>query len=573
MDYPEPIPNPALITSLDAELPLAENWWTISSGLGAIEHTLPGPQIEWLRVAFEHAITTEIIRGPNGVEGLLANREAFTKIDDSVLIFWAAVATSTTFAPLRARLHHLLFLAKHGDVGAQARNAIEAYLEIARGSWSRLKRVRALEWALYLSKLIHQTSKTNEAVRALLALSDESLIQIQPEPGVALTALKILALHDPSISELPTLLERARNTYTDPFLTLDTVKIQQSLFKSDPERIKTLDREVVESYRAKASTSEGILKLTFLTDAAKYAQAHGLSDLYDKTVLEMQGLGFESLGLTKIQSEITIEGAELAALRMEMDKFVATIVEQPTLLQALSTLVQLSPPTGEVTRNMKTVEEIAQATPISALIPKTHIRPDGLASFTASTEDEKLDEALSEVEAMSMYGPFQVHTRALFEILGRFEPTIEELADLLIKEPHVSAATARTLAKALLHFQDGDYESAATNVAPKIETMGRALLAALGVPTYRVQQGQRRAGIQQLSPLLSDLKPWLDPSWHRFLQTFLVGKFAGNYRNDLLHGYLDEVHAVPSSFVLIAALHLALNEVVTKSETVAVSNE
>lgn len=46
-----------------------------------------------------------------------------------------------------------------------------------------------------------------------------------------------------------------------------------------------------------------------------------------------------------------------------------------------------------------------------------------------------------------------------------------------------------------------------------------------------------------------------------------MGKFGGNYRDDLLHGYVDEVLPIQSAVVLIATLHLILLEVVQDSET------
>ena len=44
---------------------------------------------------------------------------------------WEAVAYGATEAIVKARLHDLCFVVRHGDVGAHARIAIEAYLELA----------------------------------------------------------------------------------------------------------------------------------------------------------------------------------------------------------------------------------------------------------------------------------------------------------------------------------------------------------------------------------------------------------------------------------------------------------
>lgn len=50
----------------------------------------------------------------------------------------------------------------------------------------------------------------------------------------------------------------------------------------------------------------------------------------------------------------------------------------------------------------------------------------------------------------------------------------------------------------------------------------------------------------------------MDRSWDRFLWTFLVSPFGPNYRNELLHGYVDDATRVPAALTILAALRLAL---------------
>jgi len=50
----------------------------------------------------------------------------------------------------------------------------------------------------------------------------------------------------------------------------------------------------------------------------------------------------------------------------------------------------------------------------------------------------------------------------------------------------------------------------------------------------------------------------MDRSWDRFLSTFLVSPFGPNYRNELLHGYVDDATRIPAALTILIALRLAL---------------
>ena len=44
--------------------------------------------------------------------------------------------------------------------------------------------------------------------------------------------------------------------------------------------------------------------------------------------------------------------------------------------------------------------------------------------------------------------------------------------------------------------------------------------------------------------------------WIRFLQTVFAATAGMNFRNDLLHGFVDELHAGHAALVLLAVLYL-----------------
>lgn len=50
----------------------------------------------------------------------------------------------------------------------------------------------------------------------------------------------------------------------------------------------------------------------------------------------------------------------------------------------------------------------------------------------------------------------------------------------------------------------------------------------------------------------------LDDSWHQYLRTALAGLAGWNLRNELDHGFLDNVGAIPAAVMLQCAAHLTV---------------
>ena len=50
----------------------------------------------------------------------------------------------------------------------------------------------------------------------------------------------------------------------------------------------------------------------------------------------------------------------------------------------------------------------------------------------------------------------------------------------------------------------------------------------------------------------------LDESWYRFLRTFLSAPNGWNFRNEALHGFVDDIGWPGAGLVLIAVLYLTL---------------
>jgi hypothetical protein len=191
------------------------------------------------------------------------------------------------------------------------------------------------------------------------------------------------------------------------------------------------------------------------------------------------------------------------------------------------------------------------------IFPDVHLGADGMPRYRATSDEEREDERLARIELLqlSLRGPLVAE--ALSRVLDRFAPSEEQIRTMLIRSPYVSAPVAGAIARAIAHFQGGDFEASASVALPKIEALLRAFALGDQEPVFRVQQGRTRGQYEQLGSLLGRLKGRLDPSWHRFLYSFLVSPFGLNYRNEALHGFVDDFSQVAAALVILCALHLA----------------
>lgn len=246
-----------------------------------------------------------------------------------------------------------------------------------------------------------------------------------------------------------------------------------------------------------------------------------------------------------------------------IDAHVAALVERDTLAHALDALVSAEPPTGNVKTNLTSSNEIAELSPLTALFSTKIIGSDALARYTPTTDQDRLDQQLAQTEVIGLGLGGHVTARVLDGILERFSPSEGELIEVIEGLDHVSPQVARSLARAILAFQAERYEEATAVAMPRIESLVRALCEEKGILRFRIQRDQRqgpsaRGQFPQLGALLVKIKPWLDRSWYRFLWTFLVSPFGPNYRNELLHGYVENVTKTPAALTILGGLRLAL---------------
>jgi hypothetical protein len=227
---------------------------------------------------------------------------------------------------------------------------------------------------------------------------------------------------------------------------------------------------------------------------------------------------------------------------------------------SLETLIAGDPPAGDASVNRELAAKAAADAPFYALIPKTRLGGDHLPRFTASTVEQRSEWLVAEFEVFRLDIQSGLIAEALRRVWSKWGPISEkELAAYLGQRTHVPGPLAAVLARGFIRHFTGDFEGAAYTVTPKIEALARSIALACGLPLYRTQREKSPGQYPGLEALLPELrKAGLNESWYRFLHTYLASVAGANTRNELLHGFMDEITESASALILTAALYLAV---------------
>jgi hypothetical protein len=461
---------------------------------------------------------------------------------------WAGVVYHATHPRARARLHDLLFERRWGDVGAHAAGAINAYIEeVAPIDPPSQRTVDGLARALELATLTKRSDMADRVIAELLRTSEASLDDPDPKPGVALRLLRVLVdarLSDPAVDQL---LVRARETYHDAWNVENTIKLQLRR-APDAEARSALQRARVERWLEEAENVDPLVAVMHREKAARLARAAGLTDLADRAVHAMQSADPPELARITVPSTITDQ---------QIEDFIESLIAD-TWWDSVIRVLSSGPPTGDVDRNRETAVELAREHPLQSLLPTVRLGGDGLPRYTPTSKEEEADDQLTQVETMALQVHGALAAEALWRAGERHAPGSDEVAASLTRagcEPANAAAISRVLRR----FSERDFEAATYTGLPLVERLCRELLLQVDAPIYRIQRERKPGtypGLGALLPLLLDRG--LDESWYRFLRTFLAAPNGWNFRNEALHGFINDVDALGAGLVLIALLYLAL---------------
>ncbi len=476
-------------------------------------------------------------------------------VDEATLAVWEDASQRSIAPTVRARLHDLLFLRRHGDVHRHIQDAVAAYVEAAPACTYDVSSARLLARALEIATSTRQGALI-DLVSGVLVSSVETALRDDDtgdKPGVVLGFVGPLVRERVALDRVGPLLEEARRVYADnPWITESLIELQRAL--ADEEGRATLDRELIQSWLDFAGqVPRGLAQMMWLQEAAQLATDRGLPDLRDEATRQLQVITPEDLDLSVIETSVPVP-------REEIEHVIGQALNEPTFIDAIRRFIDGPPPSGRLEHNLEQARQHREEFVFTAVMTPVRVANDGMPQFEPLTDEQREQFALAELEALALQytGPFYAH--AIARIGGHFAPDLDDLAGQLVALPAVTEGTARSVARSLLHFWQEDYEAALMIALPRIETLARQLLKMAGEPLYRVQAGERPGQYPTLGNLLGRLdEPLLDRDWRRYLETLLVLPGIGlNLRNERLHGLDDsDVASATAALVLVGCVYLA----------------
>ncbi len=498
---------------------------------------------------------------------------AYEDLPEGAFDLWNGCAVRSTAPLVRARLHDLLFEAKQGNGRDHAGAAAEAYLERSETapaspveestgeSGPTMGSLHALERALDLATRVGLSELAQRIIDTLLENARSALDNPSSRFGNIYRSLDPLAHHREEVPDVAELLERARDRFqNDVYSSGAFIELQMANARGNNERKNQLLRESIEALLEAASKSPPLNAMQHLEDAAVRAEQLGLSDLKDEAVRRLQDFANVDIGLTHHVTKVT-------HAREDVDNFVNHILSLDSWQAAITLLVSIAPPTGSTSQNKIQVTMMATNTPLLARIPTRSLGPDNLTRKTVSA-DEMEAYNLVRIERMRLQADGPLRSIILKKIGEKWgNPSEEELVEFFSASHIASAELAAALGRSLVRFYESDFEGAAFTVVPRIERLVRELLLKARIPVYQTELGQRPGGYPGLGSMLAKLTDTeLDESWLRFIGTLLSRQEGLNYRNELLHGSVDNVDYRYSGYVLMIAIWLAITITVPDAE-------
>lgn len=529
----------------------------------------PPEKAKWLRAAFDYMLRFRDEEGSSAFVPMLGFKDGSSyppvpgEVSKEMSAFWEEVAASVTHPLPKARLTHLLVETAPKRAHIHARSAAVAYIQAFPLHESELDKLQALHAAQVLSIRFNIKDVASELSVPLRELVASVLAGEKQMPGVSIPALEIL--DEMGDEQVDALLAIAHEKYGGDAYNLEGVlAIQRKRASTDKER-KALDAERVRAWLREAEKADSLARLMHLETAARLAEELGLKDLKEEAVALLQAISPDDIPLQHIRSEVEIPAE---AVEQYLQQFVEGYA---TWWESFQALVFYEPPTGTLEQNEASIKESAREAPLHDLLPKVKLGGDKLPRFKALNDEDRKDEKLAEQEGFRLQVMTPLRAGALERICSHHgKPSREELEGYFAELPGIrDDRDARVAADCFMRYWDGDGAGAYVCVA-LVERLIRNLALKTGRSLYRVQREKRPGQYPGLGFLLRELRKSLDPSWYRFLWTFLASPAGVNFRNELFHGFVREPSGGHLLLLLSAMTYVASLD--TSAEVEADSN-
>ena len=474
-------------------------------------------------------------------------------IPDEQIEVWSRIAGEVDDIPLLAsRLHDLLWVRRwNARPDLDARAAFDQYLASVDRLDERLERAFVLARAVELAGLIGDADRQRRASPIIQQEAWRSLTVGESEPGVALRLIETLLTLPPDMQpgEIGALLESARTTYAnDPFITQTVIDLIAR--RADPVEHDALHNEQVNAWRAKAGQATGLTRLTFLRRAQELATTYDLRTSAAEIGREIQSLGEDELDLKRVAHSVSIS-------ENEADAYVEAYIGADWQ-ETLTRVGGIGPPSGDHQKNVESVIESMQRTPLQFLISRTVLGPYNMPIREIASDEEHREHALVNQEAMSIGISGIFIADAIDRLRHRFGAVSKDDLATFFESPLIGGEVAERFAHGLELFWEGKFDDAAHVLLPRIEAVVRNLALALNIVVVRPPRGPAVGGVRLLGDLIGALSGRIDESWRRYLRNALTEPTGLNLRNSLLHALVPSASRTDAAVLIQIACYLRL---------------
>lgn len=530
----------------------------------------PQPEIDLIAAGLRYEITPPQRRDePFGVFGPARQFDgsAYPKpvsvMDADELAIWADALDASGLPAVRSRLADLLWAAKYGDSPYLfAQEAIDSYVTAAHSTFGEPIMVAdGLERAHELAREIRDAERTalildtaEEQVRVSLRASDD-------QPGVTLHLIKMLASVSreevrPVVFEL---LAAAEERYgSDPWHSSSIQEIRSRLV--EPAERPALWKRTVQAFAEEARRSTGLRRFALLQNAIEVAVAQNLRNEADALRAELQAIPVDDFDLHKISVTQTVAGEEL-------DGYIQDVIGSDSLENALVRLGS-NVPSGDAAANVEFARQLIQDHPLGYLATVMRMGPENTLVRKLSTPEQHEAQAVIDNERL-MIGFFGLLAIEMLDGIAAAYGPVSHRAEWFNSDL-IDEQVVLRIRTGLRHYEEGDYDSAVSVLAPRLERVLRRMAAAIGLVVTRTPTANGRpGGVKGLGEILDSLKDQLPADSHRYLLTLLCEPTAQNLRNRVGHGLADEFTQAEAALLVQAFCHVRRFALTTNSESAA----
>jgi hypothetical protein len=463
-----------------------------------------------------------------------------------VLELWDHVADLQVDATVTARMTDLLWEARFGDKPhLYAQRAIESYFTAAvDGLGHHLDRGDGLARAVELATLTKDSTRRDTALSAIVKFLLVCFEDDEPMPGVILPLLELLVNEPPAKHPTATgdLVDRAVDRYRgDPFSTEAALDVKVRLL--GPEAAAELHTSQVQAFVDLARKAAGMTKFAQYQHAIELAEQHCLKELADVVRVELAQVDPSEFELAKISAKVDIPAEAV-------DKFVGWFVDEDdaeSFLQSFGHHV----PIDDVERTREHVRQMMQEFPLQHLFTRIVLGPENSVLKTISEPEDRENHALVEHETqlIQIFGSFAV--KILDEAAAKHGTLVKAVATL--RTDLVDETVAGRAARAVELYEEGDYDSAASVLAPRLERLVRRIAATAGLAVTKSPDSRGRpGGVKGLGEILRLLEGIVPEEIRRYLRALLSDVTSLNLRNRVGHGLIDEASKIEAALLIHA---------------------